>query len=258
MWLRLRQIAIVAEDLRQAALDFGLILGLEACFTDPGVKVFGLKNTLWPVGSQFIEVVTPITENTAGGRYRQRRGGDTGYMVITQTDDVARYKARATELGVRVAFDMDHPQSGHVGIQLHPADTGGSFFEIDQMVMEGGNEVGGPWLPAGKNWQPYVRTDRVSAITGAELQSPEPEVLARRWSDIAEIDLGRDQDGNATLQLDNAVLRFVTATDGRGEGLGGLDVTTVDRDAVLSAAKMLGRYHSDDVVTLAGLRFHLR
>lgn len=257
MWLRLRQIAIVAEDLRQAALDFGTVLGLEACFTDPAVKMFGLKNTLWPVGSQFIEVVTPIAENTAGGRYRQRRGGDTGYMVITQCDDVARRRARAAELGIRIAFDLDMADDGHDGIQLHPADTGGSFFEMDQMLMEGGDAVGGPWYPAGKNWKPYVRTDLVSAISAAELQSPEPEALAARWAAMAEIDVTRDGAGNPIVQLDNAALRFVEATDGRGEGLGGIDVTTVDRDAVLAGAKARGCYVNDAQVHLVGLRVNL-
>lgn len=257
MWIRLRQIAVVAADLHQVATEIGMILGVEACFTDPGVKQFGLKNMLWPVGTQFLEVVTPITEGTAGGRYIDRRGGDGGYMVITQVDDVAHRRARADELGVRVAFNLSHPEAGHDGIQLHPADTGGSFFEMDQMLMERGADVGGPWYPAGKNWEPYVRTEMVSGISAAELQSPEPDRLAARWSEISEIDLGADLAGNPTIELDNATLRFVEAADDRGEGLGGIDVVVEDRDRVLAAARMLDRYVSDDQVMVAGLRVNL-
>ncbi len=258
MWIRLRQIAVVAADLHRTGLDIGTVLGAEACFTDPGVKQFGLKNTLWPIGTQFLEVVTPIADNTAGGRYMTRRGGDTGYMVITQVDDVARRRARAAELGVRLAFDMHHPETGHDGIQLHPADTGGTFFEMDQMTMEGGDAVGGPWWPAGKNWEPYVRTDLVGGISAAEIQSPDPEPLARRWAEIAEIDVVRDDAGNPTIPLDNATLRFVPDPDGRGEGLGGIDVITQDRDAVLAGARARGCYVSDDEVAVAGLRVYLR
>ena len=258
MWIRLRQIAVVTEDLRRSALDIGTVLGVEACYTDPGVKQFGLKNKLWPIGSQFLEVVTPIAENTAGGRYMQRRGGDSGYMFITQVDDVGRRRARAAELGIRVAFDLSHPDAGHDGIQLHPADTGGTFFEMDQMTMEGGDEVGGPWYPAGRNWQPYVRTDYVSAISAAEIQSPEPEPLARRWADMAEIDLETDAEGHPRMQLDNATVRFVEDRDGRGEGLGGIDVVTEDRDAVLAGARARDCYVSDDEVAVAGLRVYLR
>lgn len=258
MWIRLRQIAVVAEDLHRCALDIGTVLGAEACFTDPGVKTFGLKNTLWPIGTQFLEVVTPIEANTAGGRYMTRRGGDSGYMVITQVDDVPHRRERAAELGIRLAFDMNHPETGHDGIQLHPADTGGTFFEMDQMTMDGGDAVGGPWWPAGKNWEPYVRTDLVGGISAAEIQSPDPEPLARRWAEMAEIDLTTDDHGHPTIALDNAVLRFVPETDGRGEGLGGIDVIATDRDAILEGARTRGCYVSDDEVAVAGLRVYLR
>jgi len=254
MWLRLRQIAIVAEDLRETALDIGTVLGVEACFTDPAVMGYGLKNTLWPIGTQFLEVVSPTEANTAGGRYMQRRGGDTGYMVITQCDDVAARRARAAELGVRIAADIVHPEAGHDGIQLHPADTGGSFFEMDQMTMEGGGEIGGPWAPAGRAWQPFSRTDRVSGIAAAELQSPEPDRLANRWAEIAEIDLVTDAAGHPTMELDNATLRFVPETDGRGEGLGGIDVTAVDADAIMAGAEARGRVDDDGQITVGGLR----
>ena len=258
MWIRLRQIAVVTEDLRETALDVQATLGIEACFTDPGVKVFGLKNTLWPIGTQFLECVTPIQPDTAGGRYIQRRGGDTGYMVITQVDDVNARRARAEELGIRVAFDLNYPDEGHDGIQLHPADTGGSFFEMDQMTMAGGDEVGGPWYPAGKNWEPYVRDDVVSGISGVELQSPEPARLAKRWADMAELEVTDDADGNPSFAFENCTVRVVEDTDGRGEGLGGIDVTVVDRERVIEGAKSRNCYVSDEQVDLAGLRVYLR
>ncbi|MGI9612392.1 MAG: VOC family protein [Acidimicrobiales bacterium] len=257
MWIRLRQIAVVTEDLRKTALDIGTVLGVEACFTDPGVKQFGLKNMLWPIGTQFLEVVTPIEDGTAGGRYIERRGGDSGYMFITQVDDVARRRERAAELGIRIAFDLDHPEQGHDGIQLHPGDTGGTFFEMDQMTMDGGDAVGGPWYPAGKNWEPYVRTDIVGGISAAEIQSPEPVALAERWSAMAEIDLRTDAEGRPEIELDNASVRFVDDTDGRGEGLGGIDVIANDRAAILDGARARGCYVSDDEVSVAGLRVRL-
>ena len=258
MWIRLRQIAVVTEDLRETALDVQATLGIEACFTDPGVKVFGLKNTLWPVGTQFLECVTPIQADTAGGRYIDRRGGDTGYMVITQVDDVNARRARAEELGIRVAFDLNYPDEGHDGIQLHPGDTGGSFFEMDQMTMDGGDAVGGPWYPAGKNWEPYVRTDIVSGISGVELQSPEPDRLARRWSDMAEVDLGVDEAGNPSFEFDNCTVRVVEDTDGRGEGLGGIDVTVENHDVLMAGARARDCVIADDQVAIAGLRVYLR
>ena len=93
-WLRLRQIAFVAHDLEPVVQDLQSVLGLDVCFHDPDLDVFGLHNALLPVGTQFVEVVAPIREGTAGGRYLDRRGGDGGYMVITHTDDHPRRRAR--------------------------------------------------------------------------------------------------------------------------------------------------------------------
>lgn len=255
MWIRLRQIAVSTADLRKTSVDLQTVLGIEPCHTDPGVGIFGLKNVLWPIGTQFVECVTPTKPDTAAGRYQHRRGGDTGYMVITEVDDVAARRVHIDSLQVRLVHEMDY--QGFKGMQLHPGDTGGSLFEMDQMTGTSGGIVGGPWWPAGLNWEPYVRTDVVSSISAAELQSADPQQLAQRWGQIAELDVGVDAVGNATLELDNATLRFVEAADGRGEGLGGIDVTAPDRDTVLAGARARGCYVNDDRVDLAGLRVYL-
>ena len=67
-------------------------------------------------------------------------------------------------------------------MQLHPRDTGGAIFEIDQNV--GFDQPDGPWWPAGDNWLPSKRTDVVSHFLGVELQSDDPVKLAQRWSEI--------------------------------------------------------------------------
>jgi hypothetical protein len=217
--LRLRQIALVAADLDRVVDSFHTELGLEVAFNDPAVATFGLRNAVMPLGHQFVEVVSPIRDGTAGGRYLERRHGDGGYMVILQTDLHAERKRRVAELGVRTV--LQHDGAEYCIMQLHPADTGGSFLEIDEQI--GGEDLDGPWEPAGPDWQRARRTDAVTGIAAAEIQSPDPERLATRWSEILERPL--DALGRSfTIELDNATLRFVEATDGRGEGLGGIDV----------------------------------
>ena len=118
MWLRVRQIALVANKLAPIVDDMKNVLGLEVCFRDPGVKVFGLENALFPVGNQFLEVVAPIQENTAGGRYLQRRKGDGGYMCILQCEDHGPVKERVAKL--------EHPQSHrsrHRALPQHAASS---------------------------------------------------------------------------------------------------------------------------------------
>jgi hypothetical protein len=249
MWLRLRQIALVAKQLAPIVDDMREVFGLEVGYRDPGVKTFGLENAIFPVGSQFIEVVAPIQEGTAGGRYLERRRGDGGYMVILQCDEHAPRKRRIAELGIRKV--LEHDGKEYCVMQLHPRDTGGSFLEID--FQDDGEDPNGPWEPAGHNWKAAVRTEIVRAIAAAEIQSPEPQALAEKWSRILELPLKPDAAGNPSLRLQNATIRFVKDADGRGEGLGGLDLVVADRARLLANAQKRGRA-SGDVVTVCGMR----
>ena len=250
MWMRLRQIALVANDLKVAESQLTEVLGLQVCYRDPGVEVFGLNNILLPLGNQLLEVVSPFKEDTAGGRYLDRREGDGGYMVITQVDDHKPRVARVKELGVRTVAYRDGEDYGLM--QLHPKDTGGSFFEIDEQRGDNAHAPDGPWHPAGPNWQRAKLTDRVSGISAAEIQCDDPEAVGSRWSEIAQLPLE-----NNTLTLDNASIRFVGCSDGRPEGLGGIDVICRDFDSVLGAARNLDAQTDENQVMLCGLRINL-
>jgi hypothetical protein len=244
---------LVARELAPVIDDLKAVFGVEVCYVDPGVGRFGLENALLPIGSQFLEVVAPIEEGTAGGRYLERRGGNGGYMFITQCDDHAPRRRRVEELGIRLAHHFE--RNAFQNMQLHPKDTGGTFFEID--CQTNGMEHDGPWTPAGPDWKPAQRLDVVSAIAAAEIQSPRHNELARRWGEIAEIDVQTGDDGWPFLQLENAVARFVEPTDGRPEGLGGLDLRVVDRDHVLRTAAERGCPVDGDTVLVCGTRFRL-
>lgn len=78
-------------------------------------------------------------------------------MVICHTDDHPAVRSRVEHLGVRTVIDAD--DDGYRLMQLHPADTGGSFLEID--FQPGGEDPEGPWMPAGQDWQRARRTDVV-------------------------------------------------------------------------------------------------
>ncbi len=251
--LRLRQICLVASELEPAVADLEAVFGIATCFHDPGVEKFGLVNALLPIGNNFLEVVAPFRDGTAAGRYIERRGGDGGYIVILQCDDIPERLARCEKLGVRIVNHMDY--GTYEGLQLHPRDTGGSMLETSWSAGNGAPD--GPWHPAGKTWQEAVKTDRVSAMTAAELQSDDPDALAARWGEILDVTPQPITDGVTLLPLENAVLRFVLARDGRGEGLGEVDIHVSDRDAVLAAAKARNCPTDGDVVTVCGTRFRL-
>jgi hypothetical protein len=256
MAIRLRQVCLVANQLSPVIEDFKKILGLEVCFVDKGVAVFGLENSLMPIGNNFLEVVAPIKENTAAGRYLKRRSGDGGYMVICQCDSHETQQARkahARAMNIRIAWE--HESRTFCGMQLHPADTGGAFFEID---WDAKGEPEGSWEPAGgEGWPKAVRTDIIKGYQAVELQAADPRGLAERWSSIAEIPLRKDSRGRFEMPLDNASVRFAEAIDGRGEGLGGIDIIVNDRRRLLEAAEHRGRRVSDDQVMICGTRFYL-
>lgn len=255
MSIHLRQICLVAEKLAPVIDDLKAVFGLEACYIDPGVATFGLENTLLPIGANMLEVVAPVQENTAAGRYLARRGGDGGYMVITQVDKhevQAECKARAADNDVRVAWEREG-ESWHI-VQLHPGDMIAAFFEIDWDQNE---DFEGNWEPAGGlGWKDAVRTDVVSAYRAVELQGPDPAGLAELWSKVAGISFALRGDA-IVMPLDNVELRFVEATDGRGAGLGAIDLAVANREHVLAEAKKRECYVSDDQVMVCGTRFNL-
>jgi len=256
MWLRLRQIATVASELAPIEEALADVLAIQVCHRDPGVGRYGLENALLPIGNQILEVVAPIEENTAGGRYLERRGGDGGYMVITQCDNHAPRRARIEQLGIRLVNQFDN--EGFRNMQLHPKDTGGSFFEIDEQLGANAHDEDGPWWPAGSDWKAGQCLERVTGIVAAEIQTDDPGAVAARWSEIAELPVAEDGQGNPVIELDNATLRFVPCNDGRPEGLGGIDVTTADRAAILAAAERRGvPSNGTDQVQLCGLRINL-
>ena len=96
--IRMRQICLVARQLAPVVEQIQSVLELPVCHRDPGVGKYGLENALFPIGDKFLEVVAPVRDGTTAGRYLDRRGGDGGYMVITQCDDLAPRRQRCEAL----------------------------------------------------------------------------------------------------------------------------------------------------------------
>jgi len=252
VFLRLRQLCVVAHDLEPVVENLKAILDIEVCHRDPAVAMFGLHNAILPIGTSFIEIVAPTKEQTAAGRYLDRRKGDGGYMVILDTDELDRWQEHVDAIGVRVAAPLK--LDGYRGLQLHPRDTGGALLEINW--SDGGSDVNAAYHPAGRDWHAYVRTTTAKAVIGAELQSDHPDRLAAKWSQILRKP-ARQVDSQWRIDVDNASLWFVPAKDGRGEGLGGIDVQVMDRARVRDVAERRGLPVTDDAVLIGGVRFNL-
>ncbi len=255
MALQLRQICLVASQLEAVLDDLTAVLGINRCYVDPAVGVFGLENTLLPVGRNFLEVVAPKQPGTAAGRYLERRGGDGGYMVITQADSAAtQQQVRANALSNKVRVAHEVTRGDWQLVQLHPGDLQAAFFEVESDAC---NDFEGHWHPVGgTGWESQVKQDVVTDFLGVELQSADPVALAELWGKVAglPVDLQSDQ---PCVRLNNAVLRFVAVADGRGAGLGGIDLQVADRARLLAEARKRGCYVSDERVDICGTRFYL-
>lgn len=222
--MRLRQGVLVAEDLEGTLAQLDEAFGIEPAFRDPGVKVFGLVNAVLPVGDTFLEVVSPTTADAPAARYRARHGGDGGYMVMVQSDDLGADRARLATLGVRIVWAGELDDIA--GIHLHPKDTGGALLSLDQPTPPES------WRWAGPDWHAHMRTEVVRSLAAVEIASPHPERLAARWSEV----LGRPRQGD-TIALDRGCIRFVP---GSAERLCALDLEASDRSRAGEARILAG------------------
>ena len=140
--VKLRQAVLAAAELEPVAAQLKAHLQLGEPFRDPGVGVFGLANVVFALGDRFIEVVSPIQPGTAAGRYLERQGGDGGYMVIFDLEDLDGARSRALAMGVRVVWQLDLDDIS--GTHLHPKDMGGAIVSIDRSNPYGTWRWGGP------------------------------------------------------------------------------------------------------------------
>lgn len=171
--LRLRQAVLAARDLDAVAGELTERLGLREPFADPGVAHFGLRNAVFCLGDTFLEVVSPVQENTAAGRLIERRGGDTGYMLMFQVDELGPARERVAAEGVREVFEvsLDDVEEVH----LHPADMRGAIVALTEPKPPESWRWGGP------DWESRSAPIRLS---GATVAVADAAAVARRWETI--------------------------------------------------------------------------
>lgn len=246
--MRLRQIALVAKDLDAARADIAAVLGLDYAYEDPGVGKYGLHNVVFPVGTTFLEVVSPMTEGTTAGRLLDKRGGDGGYMVILQAERLAEARERVRAAGARIVDQFDG--DGFAFTHIHPRDVGGAVLSIDGMEPPERWEWGGPV------WQKHNGGDRNLAIVGAELQGEAPDRMAARWAEVLGVPAKRDGD-LWRIGLGGGTLRFTGLKDERGEGLRAIEIAGRDAAGMKEAARRRSLIGPDGEVVLSGTTVRL-
>jgi hypothetical protein len=211
--VRLRQAVIAAAELEPVAEQLRAALGLGEPFRDPGVGLFGLQNAVFALGDCFLEIVSPTQPDTAADRYLERHGGDCGYMVMFDLEQLAPARARAAEAGVRAVWEIDLEDIS--GTHLHPADIGAAIVSID------GSRPYGSWRWGGPEWTGQTGRGAPGRLAGVTLAVAEPAAVAVRWAHVLGVPLAGDGGvgGDAVVGVDGGELRFVSAARGGREGL---------------------------------------
>ncbi len=219
--VRLRQAVLAVGDLDACASRLRTALGLEEPFRDPGVGEFGLENTVFALDDCFIEVVSPVRPDTAAGRHLERLGGDGGYMVIFDIEDLASARERAEALGVRTVWGIDLPDISTV--HLHPADMRGAIVSLDR------SQPYGTWRWGGPQWTGRTGSGAEGRLAGITLAVADPAAVAARWGEVLGVPMSATGGGDglgsadggdgALLRLDGGEVRFEAAASARAEAL---------------------------------------
>ena len=242
----LRQLVMVSS-LRDPIVDsLCNLFDIKVSFNDPGVAHFGLENAVLPVGTDFLEVVSPVEENTTAGRYLDRRNGDGGYMVIIQVDDFLAAKQSVKENDITVVWESDHPEAR--AIHLHPKQMGGAILSLDWMDPKES------WKWAGPNWDKFVNTSLVNRFVGVEIQAENPEDMKNTWKSV--LNLKSERVTGNQINLDNTWIRFLEDEDGRGAGVSAFCLEANDNDKLFEKASDLGLVYEDNIM-IGGVKFLL-
>lgn len=212
----LRQLVLAARELSPAVTALQAMLPPGEPYRDSGVGHFGLENAVLNAGTSFVEVVSPVADGTAAGRWLDRHGGDGGYMLMAQVDDIAAARDRIERVGVRVVWETTLEDV--VDLHLHPKDVGGTLLALDAVDPPGSWRWGGPrWTgtapaAAGGLCEVVVAVDDIDAV-------------ARRWAELLDV----PYDGRARLELGaGQSVRFVAEPDASAHGVIGATLALAD------------------------------
>lgn len=228
------------------------VFGLEECYRDPNVARYGLENVLFPVGTDFIEIVSPTRPGTAVGRFLERHGGRHGYMIIMDCDAPRERQKHCERLGVRTASLIEH--ADYVGVQLHPKDTGGAMLEFN--CTSDGEDPMGAYAPAGPQWQTAIRQDVTQRLVAAEIECPDPAAFSKRWAEIVQKPVSGQAEGHFRIALDSGEIRFLSSANHQAV-LSGIELRVTNREQVLLRARHLNCVDGEGFINASGIRVRL-
>jgi hypothetical protein len=248
--MRIRQIVFAAHDLQTSQDVLAALLQLTPPFRDLGVAEFGIDNAVFCFGDQFIEVVSPTRPDSACSRHLARQG-DSGYMLLLQTDNLAREQARFSTLGVRTVWSTESKDIS--AMHLHPKDVGATIVSVDQP------RPAAAWRWGGPTWQVQPGSAGLQRVRGIVLQAHQPQAMAQRWAQVLGCPAPMDQGDRWRVALSEGFADFqATRSDSAAEGVAGFTLAVADPAAVLARASTLGLAVVEGRVQILGAELALQ
>ena len=247
--MRLRQIVFAAHSLPDGRQALATLFRPAGPFRDPGVAEFGIDNAVFAFGDQFIEVISPIRPDTACGRHLARHG-DSGYMLILQTDDLARERARFAALGVRSVWSSESDDIS--ALHLHPKDVGAAIVSVDEP------RPATSWRWGGPHWQVPAGRFGLQRVRGISLQARQPQALAQRWAQVLGLSQPADLGDRWRLALTDGFADFRPAPAGTDvDAVAGFTLAVAKPEAVLARAQEAGLALIGQGFTLMGVELSI-
>ena len=129
MFGRIDHIGVAVEDLDQAVALYSQRLGMREQHRET-VEQFGFEAVLLEIGDGHVELLSPISPDSAVGRFLERSGPGMHHVAYS-TDDIESALKAVREAGLRLIDE--EPRTGIRNSRvafLHPKSTGGVLTEL--------------------------------------------------------------------------------------------------------------------------------
>ena len=244
--LRIRQVAAIVPDLEPAIDRLHALFDLEPSIRE-ALPQYGLTNAVLPIGDQFLELLQPLDDNSAGARYLAKHGPGL-YMLIFEGKDGLRAQADADTLNIPVVATENNER--YTSIHFHPKAMSDVLVSIDTSKIEN------DWPAAGPDWRDFIHSNIVTGIHVFRIAGLDTAAMEKPFADLFDLHTheraprGDTHVARARVGHSGTYIDFVTPTSDsahlaqwvrdHGPGPSGLELQVHSLDVVTERCDALG------------------